>query len=61
MSVGTIVGAATEWGGNAIRSLLGRPKRHEPSEKILDKVMADREAEKASESHVDKAHAKAEE
>ena len=51
MSVGTLVGAITQWGGNAVRSLLRKPERHEPSEKILDKVLADRETEQISAAH----------
>jgi hypothetical protein len=58
MSVGTLVGAATQWGGNAIRSLLGKPKR-QPDEKILDRAIAANQAEKASMSRADKPDAKA--
>lgn len=61
MSVGTIVGAITQWGGNVIRSLRGKPKPDAAKEAMLDRALAANKAEKASTSLANQPDTKPEE
>ena len=49
--MGTLVAAVTQWGGNVIRRLRGRPKTDAAKEAMLDRALA---ANKASTPHSDK-------